>query len=697
LSTDSVDSAKRRPLLRQSLRPPPSQILLGLPAVALMIVWAVHDGGYDADTWYWGALATLGLLAVALIGLGTRRARLGSATLVAITLFGLYVAWSFLSIAWARYPGAALDGSNRALLYLLVFALLTVLPWTERTAELALTTFAIAVGAIAIGLLVRFASNDRLGSLLLDGRLTSPTGYFNATAALFTIDAVVGIGLAARRTLPGLIRGLLVALAAASLQLAVVVQSRGWLFTLPIIGLLVALIARDRLRLFLAALIPAGATLIPVRSLLRIYNSHGGRQLEHVATHAGRLALVICGGAFVVGTLFAWGDRLARVPPLTARRRLAAGSIVVVLALGAVGAGALKVSHGHPVSYVSRQWRGFSHPLTDPSSGSHFNDVGSGRYDFWRVSLDAFKQHPVGGLGQDNFADYYITRRHTQEEPQWNHSLELRLLSMTGIVGAILFGGFLIAAIAAALRSRRHAGDGTGQLATVALFPLVVWLVHGSVDWFWEMPALSAPALGFAGMAARLAAQPAAGSGAEEPTGARAGGPVGARRRPLIAARETWRLPRPAVWIAGSVTLLAALAVLGFSYLSVREVSLGNDVSTSNPARAFDDLKLASRLNPLSADPGRYAGAIALQAGDFYTARQRFSQAIAREPGGWFSWLGAGLAESALGDANTASHDFKRALAINSVQPAVKAAVARVRTHHPLTADEAFSMLVVVG
>ena len=25
-----------------------------------MLVWAVHDGGYDADTWYWGALVVLG-------------------------------------------------------------------------------------------------------------------------------------------------------------------------------------------------------------------------------------------------------------------------------------------------------------------------------------------------------------------------------------------------------------------------------------------------------------------------------------------------------------------------------------------------------------------------------------------------------------------------------------------------------------
>ena len=27
----------------------------------LMILWAAHDGGYDEDTWYWGALVMLAL------------------------------------------------------------------------------------------------------------------------------------------------------------------------------------------------------------------------------------------------------------------------------------------------------------------------------------------------------------------------------------------------------------------------------------------------------------------------------------------------------------------------------------------------------------------------------------------------------------------------------------------------------------
>ena len=38
-------------------------------AVALMLLWAAHDGGYDADTWHWGALVVLALVAAMLGGL----------------------------------------------------------------------------------------------------------------------------------------------------------------------------------------------------------------------------------------------------------------------------------------------------------------------------------------------------------------------------------------------------------------------------------------------------------------------------------------------------------------------------------------------------------------------------------------------------------------------------------------------------
>ncbi len=651
-------------------------LIPGLVVVALLLVWAVHDGGYDADTWYWGALVMVALLTAVLVGRGLRSVRISRAGRVALIAFALYVAWSYLSISWAGSPGDALQGSNRALLYLVVFATMLVLPWTVGGALIALVTFVVGVGVIGIVLLFRLASADHVAALVIGGRLAAPTGYFNSTAAIFTIDALTAIALASRRELPGLLRGALIAFACAGLQLAVIVQSRGWLFTLPLVAIVAIVLARDRLRVAAAAVIPVAATVAPIHRLLHVYSATApGSALDHAASRAGHAALLLCALAFLVATLIAWGESLMpERQPRPAPRRVI-GAVVIALTVVAVGAGGLAATHGDPFGFVSRQWSGFSHPETT-STGSHFTDVGSGRYDFWRVSLDAFLTHPIGGLGQDNFDNYYVARRRTSEEPSWTHSLELRLLTHTGLVGFLLFAAFLIAAIVAALRGRARPGL-AGAVAAAALMPFVVWLIHGSVDWFWEFPALSGPALGFLAVAGALGA----------PDGTEVTG-----SRPPRTVRP---MARVATFAAGGLAVLAAVVVLGFPYLSVREVSVASDLRQTDPAGALRDLSTAADLNPLSADPGRVGGTIALTAGQYATAQRRFDQAISRDPGGWYGWFGAGLAASASGNRALARHDLGIAHAINHQEPVIRTALDRVDTAHPLSPVDAIQRLAL--
>ena len=698
--------------LQLRLRPHLRAGLPALVAVALMLVWAIQNGGFDASTWYWGALLLLATFAAVFAGVFRGHLRLSRTSAIAIGLFAGYVAWSYLSMTWAQYPGIALDGSNRALLYLLIFTLLAALPWTKETMVGALLLFAGGVGVVGMVLMVRLASGANVTVLFFGGRLVAPTGYINSTAALFTIDALVCIVLASWRRLAGPVRGLLVAFAAVSLQLATIVQSRGWLFTLPLIALVAIVVVPDRLRVAGAAVIPVIAALIPVRRLLHVYQSGPSDPLRALAIHAGRPALAMCVGAFVLGTLAAWADSLYRGPGLGRAQRRAVGTVLAIIGVAGVLAGGLAVSKGHPFQFISRQWHGFAHAEAVYGS-SHFTDVGSGRYDYWRVALHAFERHPIGGLGQDNFGDYYLTLRHTGEEPSWTHSLELRLLAHTGIVGFLLFGGFLVAAIMAAARTRRHGDADTRLLAAALLLPLVVWLIHGSIDWFWEVPALSGPALGFLGAAGglgtALGVTPGAAGAPAEPGDARpepaetppepAETPPEAAETPADSPEARTRRPRvPApVRIATGLVVLACLTVvLAFPYLSAHEVQVASRASATSSSAALDDLRLAAKLNPLSSDPGRLAGAIALRNGRWTLALRQFRNSLSAEPGGWFSWLGAGLAESALGEPEQAHRDFVVAKRINARQPAVEDALQRVFSKSPLTSDEAFKLLVLL-
>ncbi len=195
------------------------------------------------------------------------------------------------------------------------------------------------------------------------------------------------------------------------------------------------------------------------------------------------------------------------------------------------------------------------------------------------------------------------------------------------------------------------------------------------------MPALSAPALGFLGMAVALA-QP---SQPENPDQLSA---PGGERTP-----RAWQ--RRAATATGGLVLLLAAAALGLPYMAVREESTASDVQSRDPATALSDLALAARFNPLSAIPGRAGGMLALQTGRFADAEQRFRQAIGRDSGSWQAWFGEGLAASALGDRAVAQHALAVAASINRQQPAIRVALAHVAKRRPLTPAQALALIVL--
>ena len=143
--------------------------------------------------------------------------------------------------------------------------------------------------------------------------------------------------------------------------------------------------------------------------------------------------------------------------------------------------------------------------------------------------------------------------------------------------------------------------------------------------------------------------------------------------------------------------MLAAVIVLGFAYLSVRETSIGSDIGQSDPTRALSALSTAADLNPLSPDPSRLAGIVALGSQRYGAARDRFEQVVSRDPGGWYGWLGAGLALSALGDRAQARLDFQTAAAIDPRNAVIARALEEVDTKRPLTPAAALQLLPRAG
>jgi O-antigen ligase len=148
--------------------------------------------------------------------------------------------------------------------------------------------------------------------------------------------------------------------------------------------------------------------------------------------------------------------------------------------------------------------------LSAGAGATRLTSVTSNRYEYWRVALREFRDAPLIGTGAGGFRAAWLQQRPIRETVRDTHSLEFEVAAELGLVGllafAVMCGG---AAVAARRALGRHRALAAGPVAA-----LVVWAMHASIDWDWEMPAVTLPALVLAGLLITLAEErPAAAPG----------------------------------------------------------------------------------------------------------------------------------------------------------------------------------------
>jgi hypothetical protein len=618
-------------------------LLPGLLAFGVFFALAVLHGGYAVTVWCPAALFLLGLTVVA--GLLLQRRRLDRATLAAIALLVAFTIWSFASIEWAGVQGIAWDGANRTLLYLVVFVLFAVLPWRMPTVAALFGAYAIAVavaGTVNLALAARAA--DPSGYFLL-GRLAQPTGYQNAECALFLGTLWPALVLAAWRSVPWWIRAVMTAVAGVLLELALLTQTRASVVALPLTLLVFLALTPRRARVILFSLPPALAVVAASRPLLHVFTALQRHEGVRDAVVSARNAVLVSAAALLVaGLVVALVDARISLGRTAARRgSLAIGTAFV--AASVVGLVAAAIAVGDPV----KRWDQFRTPPGRSTSSYFSNGFGSNRYDIWRVSVREFERSPVRGVGVDNFAVDYLKERRSVEEPLYSHSLELRAFVGTGVVGGLLFLGFLVAA-ALRLWPSGRTPPFAGATAAAAAGLFAYWFFHGSVDWFWELPGLGAPAIACLALAGTLR---------------RPDSPSGNLRRPVA--------------FAGVAVALVAAASLALPWLAAKEVDQAAHEWKRHPASAFSRLDRARRLNPLSDNPDLVAGAIASRLGDHARMAASFRRAIARNRENWYAWLELGIAESLQGRRAAALAALERGHALDPGEDTIPRVAEMVR------------------
>jgi O-antigen ligase len=685
-----------------------------LAALALIVVWATSDAGYPLTHWAPGGLVVLALLAIALLATRPRFDEIPIPVRIALLCLAAYTALSFLSILWAGVPGDAWEGANRTLLYLLVFALFASWPQRGATAALLLCAWALALIALAafVALHVDAAapSAARLAALLPEGRLVYPAGYVNANAAQWLMAFWPALLLSRTRRLPVALRGTLAGGAVLLAEVALLSESRGALYSTPVMLVLVFALLPARVRTF-AVLAPIAAAIAAAApAVLRVgerveaaqaavpARAQAAQAAASSAIHSATVAMFLA--ALAAALLVAAGAAIERrraplSPPAALRVHRGVGALALAL-LVVLLAGAWAAA-GNPLTRARHAWDTFKSPsgyAANSHGGSRLTSgLGSSRYDFYRVALDEFAAHPLLGIGADNYAEPYLARGRSTETPHYPHSVELRTLAETGILGALLAVAGLAAALLACWRALAHSPEPLARaVAAAALAGFGYWAVHGSFDWFWEFAGLGASAFALLGLACALAPRAAAGRDASGGGGA-AGGEATAGRdasgggegssvgdpAARVPARTRARGGRLAVALTAGSLGLAAVATFIAPWLSQLQVQSATRIWVHAPAQAYARLDDAARANPLGDEPYVLAGSIALRLGELRHADHEFALALQRTPGDAYAVLERGAIASTSGRPRAALALLERAHRLNPRDPLTRQALELAR------------------
>jgi O-Antigen ligase len=352
------------------------------------------------------------------------------------------------------------------------------------------------------------------------------------------------------------------------------------------------------------------------------------------------LALMVA-GTVVAGVAYLVLEREERWRPRITWKlsgaRMAGGAAAALLVA------VLVVSRGDPVDWARDGFREFTNPVSQ--AGSNPQRLGelnlNSRWTWWEEAWTLFTDEPVGGTGAGSFA---VARRPIRinttfaTEP---HNLALQFLAETGIVGFLLFAGFVATAAVGVVRALRSTVGGEAAAATALVLALLAYLLHALIDYDWDFIALTGPALVVLGVL-------------------------------LATCGRAMHRVRVPLWGVGAILIaVVALISLATPWLATRYVADAfAAIDRGDDQAALDAARRAHTLNPLSIEPLLAEAAAEEARGDGRSALVRYVEAVELQPLNWRSWYELGLFELETGRRERAIRHLQRSRELDPLGPA---------------------------
>ncbi|HEV2785730.1 MAG TPA: O-antigen ligase family protein, partial [Solirubrobacteraceae bacterium] len=581
-------------------------------------------------------------IGIALIGVGAAVGLLLTRTLVVrapveawigVGLLVGFAVWCGISLVWSVAPERTWAHVNRAISYALVvvlaMALASSLPRAiERVAygwllvAVACALYAVA-GKVIPG--VEILGVD-FNHTAIASRLRAPLEYWNALGLVMVLAIPIALRLTTDTTRRDATR--LAALAALFLLFACMCMtySRGGILACLVAIVVVTVLGGQRLR----GLAVFGTTLVlsvPVLGLAFNRPALKGINvpLDERVPDGIVLGLVFA-GCLVALLIAGWGLLQAeqRAPWSEERTQLVWRGLAATAAIiGLIAIGGILSAPDGPGGWADRAWEKFSQTSRDEvSNPARLVSSNSGnRWVWWKEAAGAWSDKPLQGWGAGSFAVTHKMYRDVELGVQQPHNMPLQFLAETGIIGTLLVSGAIGFLLFCALDRLRAMPGGRERDIAVALYAAAIaWLVHGLVDWDWDIPAVTVPVLLFVGV---LVATP------WQPRGATLLRSATAPRALALAL---------ACVCAGLVIVSAGLPMLADQKASSAQ-AVSADASERELQDAAAEADLAARLDPTAVRPLLASAAIAEGRDRLLDARRFLLEAVDRQPYSSAAWF----------------------------------------------------------
>ena len=591
---------------------PASRLAPGAFAGVLVFGLAWFDGGFYAPAWGVASLGLLGVCGCSIVL--SERLYLSRLALASVGgLFGL-AAWTLMSGLWTSDLTKTISDAELAFVYPIALTASLLVARRTGTSSLAIGTL-VAMVAVCVYALGGRLAPDVFGfpnSVDAVGRLYSPIGYWNGLGGFAAMAALLGGGLAAAR-LPTAVRVGASASLVVTLVTLYLTFSRGALIgaAVGLVVLAAASPARLRLAAALTAALPwAAAAVLVVERRSQLTARTLDKQALISEGHQVIPLLIGC-AVGAAATALALATLAPRVHVGVATRRAIGALLIVATVLTC----AVAVDRrGGPVEMVRNVRSSLESQPRAPNANNanRLRDLSlNGRLDQWRVAWPMFTAHPLAGEGAGSWEAQWLLHEPYNDYNQRPHSLYLETLAELGLIGAILLAFALVPPLAAFAQARHH------PAASAALAAFVVFLVHVSVDWDWQLPAVAVAAL--------LCAACLLGATGQTPG-------------ILISDRARWTL----VAATGALVVCSVVALQGNRLVA----DAASNVGRGHYASAVADANSARPWLPWSYQPDSWEGEAELQAGNSYAAARSFRQAVGFDDRDWRLWLNLARASS---------------------------------------------------